>query len=140
MCSKCNVYEDCGCDSKTLSLEIGKTYLDRDNNRVRVVSRRANMDKLEFLCLVMDGNVELPVCYSLDGQQWGNSSPSVRGSRLIKEWKEPEYCWVNLYPHSVGTYRLSKEVCDRLSTDVTFRRIGCIRVDLETGEVKNEKI
>ena len=71
-----------------------------------------------------------------------NSSPYC--TDLVKEHKEPEYRWFNVYGKGSSGHMVNANVVhfslDAANEGASHGRIACIKVNIETGVAVNEKI
>lgn len=139
MCNSCS--SDCKCQQKTIKLEVGKTYLNRKGSKVTI---------LEETNGIFCGKLHNPLfnivykSYHSDGRQ-GNWSYNTENT-LVWEYHEPEYRWMNYYgDRSIGPqfggYTLNGYISKaQADASANSGRTACIRIDINTGEVCNEKI
>lgn len=134
-----------------LKLEVGKTYVDKTDEKVRIVAvRKGTTGSADYIGLRSDSGIEYAEYYFESGERIGCPKYNI-----LQEFKEPEYRWVNLYDRYavLGTvctiryevWHISKSVAEEVNEKFEkefdgSKRIACIRVDINTGEARNEPI
>lgn len=129
-----------------LKLKVQKTYVTRDGRKVLIVADNyatETVDKRPYLGIFPGkfGIAQYTASgkYSADGKEFSLD--------IVAEYKEPEYRWFNVYPmwrtgYSNGMYK-SKSMADagcNTGAGPSKDRIACCRLDLNTGEVTQEKL
>jgi len=133
----------CRCHCKPeaiLKLEVSKTYLTAEGSRVKIISKSSALPD-SFVGEVLVPSLSCGVAIGNTGQWdiYGNRSKGSSVWKLVSEYKEPEYFYVNIYGMEKGerwaaTYS-SKEEADVNACRYKSRTV-CIRINKETKVVE----
>jgi len=131
---------------KYLDLEVGKVYKNRRGQKCKVLATDyAGPCGVSVVLQILGIGSEpdkVMYCYN-DGRQLPASLNRSHVLDLVSEYREPRYRWLNIYESEPGiSYFETKEEANLVSqiNGVTSHCINCIRIDLNSGEIKSEDI